>query len=427
VNYAGGMGPVNLGPQPAVPSYALQNLTASYFPNKTWTGTPVATRAEPWIDVDYHQVPPLPGLTANNWSVRWTGNLVAPVTGDYSLNLTSRGGATLYLDGTQLAKGNGSFPASTVSATVHLDAGVPRAIQLDYASQGTVELGWTAPAGADDPAIAQAVAAAKASDVAVVFVGDMEAEGMDRATLALPGFQDALVSAVAAANPRTVVVLNTGAPVLMPWLNQVAGVLEAWYPGQEDGNAIAATLFGDADPAGRLPVTFPKSLADTPANTPAQYPGINKVATYSEGVFVGYRHYEASGIEPLFPFGYGLSYTTFRLGHLIRFGGLVAVQVTNTGHRTGSQVVQLYADIPGTDAVPEPPHQLVGFQKVTLRPGESRWVVLHVTTRSFAHWDTAANAWSTPDGTYGISVGTSSADLPLTAKVRVADGRILLW
>jgi beta-glucosidase len=252
----------------------------------------------------------------------------------------------------------------------------------------------------------------------------MEAEGVDRTTLSLPGYQDALVTAVAAANPRTVVVLNTGAPVVMPWLDRVAGVLEAWYPGEEDGNAIAATLFGDADPAGRLPITFPKSLADTPANTSAQYPGVNGVATYSEGVFIGYRHYDAAGIAPLFPFGYGLSYTTFRLDRLRVTGGTVTADVTNTGRRTGSEVVQLYAGIPGTAAVPEPPHQLAAFAKVTLRPGETRRVVLHVTTRSFAHWDTAANAWSTPDGTYGISVGTSSVDLPLAVTVRVAGGRV---
>src|SRR4051812_39487380 len=139
---------------------------------------------------------------------------------------------------------------------------------------------------------------------------------MDRGSLQLPGYQDQLISAVAAANPHTIVVLNTGGPVLMPWLDQVAGGLEAWYPGEEDGNAIAATLFGDAEPAGRLPITFPKSLADTPANTPAQSRGVKGVATSSGGVFVGYRHYDAAGIQPLFPFGYGLSYTDFRLGHL---------------------------------------------------------------------------------------------------------------
>jgi beta-glucosidase len=260
----------------------------------------------------------------------------------------------------------------------------------------------------------------------VVFVGDMEAEGVDRSTLTLPGYQDAVVSAVAAANPHTVVVVNSGSAVLMPWLDKVQGVLEAWYPGEEDGNAIAATLFGDADPAGRLPISFPRSLADTPANTPAQYPGVGGVATYSEGVFVGYRHYQANGIAPLFPFGYGLSYTDFRLSRLRVVGnGFVLVDVTNTGWRTGSQVVQVYADIPSAVAgVPEPPHQLAGFARVTLRPGQSRQVLVRLTAQSFAHWDTAAGAWSTPDGTYGISVGTSSADLPLTASVRVTGGRL---
>ena len=434
IRYAAGMPPVNLGPQPAVPTYAFsaapggQGLTAAYYPNTTWTGTPALTRTEPWIDTDYHLVPPAAGLTANAWSVRWTGSLTAPVTGDYTLNLTSRGSATLYLDGSALIRGPGNFPSGTTSATVHLDAGVPRPVRLDYAGGSTIELGWTAPQGAQDPAIAQAVAAARSSAVAVVFVGDMEAEGVDRSTLSLPGYQDALVEAVAAANPHTIVVLNTGAPVVMPWLDRVAGVLEAWYPGEEDGNAIAATLFGDADPAGRLPITFPKSLADTPANTPAQYPGVNGVATYSEGVFVGYRHYDAAGIAPLFPFGYGLSYTDFRLGRLRhstdRNGVTVTVDVANTGRRAGSEVVQLYAGIPGTAAVPEPPHQLASFARVTLRPGQTRRVALHVSTRSFAHWDTASNAWSTPDGTYGVAVGTSSADLPLTATVRVAGGRV---
>jgi beta-glucosidase len=426
VNHAEGMPPVNLGPQPAIPGYAL-NLTAAYYPNTTWTGTPVLTRPEPWVDTDFHNVTPpgIAGLATNNWSVRWTGTLTAPVTGDYTINLTSRGAATLFLDGAVFIKGKGSFPSGTTSATVHLDAGTPRQVQLDYASQSTIELGWTAPPGAQDPAIAQAVAAAKASAVAVVFVGDMEGEGVDRATLALPGYQDELVSAVADANPHTIVVVNSGGPVLMPWLDKVQGVLEGWYPGEEDGNAIAATLFGDADPAGRLPITFPKSLADTPADTPAQYPGVNGVATYSEGVFVGYRHYQATGIAPLFPFGYGLSYTSFQLRHLRVLGnGFVLVDVTNTGRRTGSQVVQLYADIPASAGVPEPPHQLAGFAQVTLRPWETRQVLLRLTPRSFAHWDTTAGAWSTPDGVYGISVGTSSADLPLTASVRVTGGRL---
>ena len=427
VTYAEGMPPANLGPQPAVPSSAFPNLTASYYANSTWSGTPTLTRAEPWIDTNYHFVSPAPGLPPTGWSVRWTGTLTAPVTGDYTFNLTNRGAATFYLDGAQVIHGGGNFPSATASATVHLIAGQAHQVQVDYAGASTIELGWTAPSGAYDPDIAAAVQAAKSAAVAVVFPGELEAEGVDRNSLQLPGYQDQLISAVAAANPHTIVVLNTGGPVLMPWLNQVAGVLEAWYPGEEDGNAIAATLFGDAEPAGRLPITFPKSLADTPANTPAQYPGVNGVATYSEGVFVGYRHYDAAGIQPLFPFGYGLSYTGFRLGHLRyargRDGVTVRVDVTNTGRRSGSQVVQVYAGDPGTAATPEPPHQLAGFAKVNLRPGQTGQVTIHVAARAFAHWDTATGKWVVPDGTYRLYAGTSSADLPLSATLRLTGVR----
>ncbi|WP_030437692.1 beta-glucosidase family protein [Actinoplanes subtropicus] len=427
VTYAEGMPPANLGPQPAIPSSAFRDLTASYYPNSTWSGTPTLTRAEPWIDTNYHFVSPAAGLPSTGWSVRWTGSLTAPVTGDYTVNLTSRGAATFYLDGAPLARGSGGFPSKTTSVTVHLVAGEAHQVQVDYAGASTIELGWTAPPGADDPDIAAAVRAAKSAAVAVVFAGELAAEGMDRSSLQLPGYQDQLISAVAAANPHTIVVLKTGGPVLMPWLNQVAGVLEAWYPGEEDGNAIAATLFGDAEPAGRLPITFPKSLADTPANTPAQYPGVNGVATYSEGVFVGYRHYDASGIRPLFPFGYGLSYTDFRLSRLRyshdRDGVTIRVDVQNTGRRPGSQIVQVYAGDPGTPSTPEPPRQLAGFAKVNLRPGQTRQVVIHVATRAFAHWDTATGTWVVPDGTYRLYAGASSADLPLSATLHLTGVR----
>jgi beta-glucosidase len=439
INYASGMPPVNLGPQPAVPSSALapadgavgvSGLTAQYFPTSDLTGTPAATRDEPWIDTDYHAVAPVPGLPANGWSVRWTGTITAPVSGAYTFNLTSHGSAALYLDGSEVVSGKGSFPASTAAATVNLVAGRPHAIRVDYFGTSTIELGWSGPATAQDPQMAQAVAAAESSDVAVVFVGEKESEGADRASLALPGYQDQLVEAVAAANPRTVVVLNTGGPVLMPWLDQVSGVLEAWYPGEEDGNAIAAVLFGDRDPGGRLPITFPRSLADTPANTPAQYPGVGGVATYSEGVFVGYRHYDASGIDPLFPFGYGLSYTTFKLGRLTIDGDCralssrggqvrVGVDVTNTGRRAGSQVVQLYVGQPAYWAGPPPPNQLEGFAKVQLAPGQTKHVTLTLTARSFAYWDTAADNWTVQQGTYTVSVGTSSRDLPLVAHLEI--------
>jgi beta-glucosidase len=232
------------------------------------------------------------------------------------------------------------------------------------------------------------------------------------------------VEAVAAANPRTVVVLNTGGPVTMPWLDDVAGVLEAWYPGEEAGNAAASVLFGDVNPSGKLPITFPKRLADTPASTPEQYPGVGGVAVYSEGLNVGYRHYDNRGIEPLFPFGYGLSYTRFRLADLKVTGqpsGPVkaTVEATNTGDRHGSEVVQVY--VGGADGQAGPPRRLEGFTKVRLDPGERRKVTVDLGPRAFAHWDSDRDAWVQPAGSYLVWAGTSSRDLPLRANVRRDD------
>jgi beta-glucosidase len=282
------------------------------------------------------------------------------------------------------------------------------------------ELSWQPPAGSDNPLIDQAVKAAKASEVAVVFAGDQETEGIDRPDLSLPGFQDQLIQAVARANPRTVVVLDTGGPVLMPWLSQVPAVVEAWYPGEEDGNAIAAVLFGDVNPAGKLPITFPASDSAVPANTPAQYPGVNGVATYSEGLDVGYRYDDAEGITPLFPFGYGLSYTSFAFSHLIVHASeaavTVAARVTNTGHRAGTEVAQLYISDPA--AAQEPPRQLRGFQRVSLRPGQSQVVRFRLSADALAYWD---GAWTTAPGAYQVYVGDSSAlsGLPLRGQFTV--------
>src|SRR5882757_1932162 len=423
VNYAQGMGPVDLGPQPALPSYTVaaengtQGWTARYYANPTWSGDPALTRIDQNVEMDPSGGPPAPGLP-NTWPVRWTGTFTAPVTGDYTFHLTNHARAGLYLDGTQVINNGGGFPGTTKSVTVHLDGGTQHAIRVDWANpngQAMIELAWTPPADTPNVGIEQAVAAAKKSDVAVVFASNKDTEAIDRSGLSLPGYQDQLISAVAAANPHTVVVLDTGGPVTMPWLGDVAGVVEAWYPGEEDGNAAAAVLYGDVDPGGRLPITFPKSLADTPANTPAQYPGVNGVATYSEGLDVGYRHYDASGTEPLFPFGYGLSYTTFKLSGLSVHGRDVSVDVRNTGHRTGTQVVQVYVTDPASAG--EPPRQLKGFAKVALRPGQDRRVHIRLDDHAFAHWDTASQSWQTPRGQYTVSAGTSSRDLPLSAKV----------
>jgi len=270
---------------------------------------------------------------------------------------------------------------------------------------------------------AAAAAIAKSAEVALVMVGNRDSEGRDRPNLSLPNNQDALISAVAAANPRTIVILKTGGAVLMPWLDQVPAVLEVWYPGEEDGNVVADLLFGDVNPGGKLPLTFPTTGSEVPASTPEQYPGVNGSAVYSEKLLVGYRWYDAHNVEPLFPFGYGLSYTTFKVDKLSvsRFsdktGVRLAFNVVNTGSRAGAEVVQVYVAAP-PDAG-EPPKQLKGFAKIKLKPGEKRRVTIALDRRAFSIWDTSAGHWVLAPGQHQILVGTSSRDLPLRSTVTI--------
>jgi beta-glucosidase len=278
-----------------------------------------------------------------------------------------------------------------------------------------------------DPARAANVA--RVANVAIVFASDSEGEYMDKACASVDcttggrtGSQDALIASVAAANPNTIVVLETGDPVLTPWRNSVKGLLEAWYPGEEGGNAIAAALFGDVDPGGRLPVTFPASESRFPTSgNPLQYPGASDVL-YSERLDVGYRWYDAHDIVPAFPFGFGLSYARFRLARLriqrsrgARGIERVSFEVVNTGPRSGIAVPELYvADPPASG---EPPRQLRGYEKITLAAGGRQRVTLRLGLRSFAHWDTSTGSWRADPGCYGVRVGFSSRNLPLRGAV----------
>jgi beta-glucosidase len=281
---------------------------------------------------------------------------------------------------------------------------------------------------ADGSDLDAAVALAQSADVAIVMVGDNETEGSDH-SISLGGNQDQLVPAVAAANANTVVVVKSGSAVLMPWVDSVPAILEAWYPGEEDGNAVAALLFGDFNPSGKLPLTFPRSLEDLPANTPEQYPGVNGVAHYSEGVFVGYRHYDAQSIDPLFAFGHGLSYTSFSYDNLVitPSGACLAenpdqtfsveLDVTNTGSYPGGEAVQLYVGMPSTDDIPQPPEQLKRFQKVRLNPGDTTHVQFVLDARSLSYWDVISHGWVVAPGTYQIMIGSSSRDVRLQGQV----------
>jgi beta-glucosidase len=368
--------------------------------------------------------------TAHAASCPWVGSSasvdqrVAQVMATHTFSLTSDDGSRLFVDGQQVVTDWSDHASATATGTVTLTAGQAASVEVDYYQNGglsNVTLGWQPPG--TDP-ITDAANTARASDVAVVFVGASESEGADLSSITLPGQENQLISAVAAANPRTIVVLNTGSAVTMPWLNQVAGVFEAWYPGQEDGNAIAALLFGDVNPSGKLPVTFPASLADVPASTTAQWPGSGGTVQYSEGVDVGHRWHDAKSISPLFPFGFGLSYTTFSYGGLAVSGpdasGNVSVSatVTNTGTRAGSDVAQLYVGDPA--ATGEPPKQLKGFQRVTLNPGASTTVHFTAGVRGLSYWDPTAHGWTAPAGAYQVLVGDSSRNLPLTGTVTLA-------
>ena len=272
--------------------------------------------------------------------------------------------------------------------------------------------------------ISEAVALARSSDVAVICVGQQTGESLDRASLSLPNDDDALISAVAAVNTNTIVALYCSSATLMPWSSNTAASLVAWFPGQENGNALAQILFGDVNPSGRLPVTFPAAARQVPAGTTAQFPGVNGRAAYSEGLEIGYRWYDANNITPLFAFGHGLSYTTFGYSNLTVSAASpsgqvrIAFDLTNTGARAGAEVAQLYLGFPS--AAGEPPKLLKGFTKVTLSPGLSQPVSFNLGWQDLANWDPGARGWVVTPGVFHVLVGASSRDLRLTGSFTVA-------
>jgi beta-glucosidase len=317
--------------------------------------------------------------------------------------------------------GSGSVEARGMK---QLEAGRTYDLKIEYASLASgsfgiraLRLGTTRLLGED--ALQRAAQLAAESDVAVLFVGlngDWDAEGQDRHHMDLVGEQNELIKRVAAANPNTVVVLQTGGPVTMPWLDEVAAVLQAWYPGQECGNSITDVLFGEVSPSGKLPQTFPLRLEDNPAFI--NYPGENGKVRYGEGIFVGYRYYEKKKVKPLFPFGHGLSYTSFAYEDL-RLSAeqlspndelTVTFDVRNTGTRAGQEVVQLYVrDEKSRLARPE--KELKGFAKISLQPGETKTVPLKLGMRSLAYFDDAKPAWVADAGRFEVLIGSSSLDL----------------
>ena len=361
--------------------------------------------------------------------------------GQYQLGVSGLGHFRLLVDGAEALDATLSLPqgADVVEALmappqqlapVKLAAGQSVSVLLEHdvhsspmADFGTfLELSLEVPHGTDDEEIAAAVSLAAASDVAVVVVGttaEVESEGFDRTSLALPGRQDELVRRVAAANPRTVVVVNSGAPVLMPWTEEVAAVLLTWFGGQEFGHALADVLLGDTEPGGRLPTTWPVSEAGLLPTQP-----VDGVLAYTEGTSIGYRGYDRDGRAPLYPFGHGTGYTTWSYDSITvdcdvpgargEPGVAVRVQLGNTGARRGREVVQVYASRPDS-AVERPVKWLAGFAAVEADPGETVDVGIEIPERAFQHW--SGKGWTLEPGTFALAAGPSSASLPLAGRV----------
>jgi beta-glucosidase len=399
-------------------------LFGEYYANRELKGAPAFTRQDANIDFDWGDGGPDKRVGVDDFSIRWTGRLRVPKDGSYELATRSDDGSRLWLDGKLIVDSWIDQAPATVSKRVELKAGRDYGLRVEYyehAGGAMVRLGLLMTSTAEIP---KAVAAAAKSDAAIIFVGtsnDLESEGTDRSSLSLPEGQDELIKAVMAVNKRVIVVNQVGSPVLMsPWLGGVGAVVQAWYPGQEGGRAIADVLLGRVNPSGKLPVTFPKREED--ASSFGNYPGQKESVSYAEGLYVGYRHFDKAGIAPQFPFGHGLSYTTFAYSDLkvVLKDPLasapdveVSFSVANAGPRAGAEVAQLYVH----DAAPKtdrPEQELKGFRRLELAPGETKRVTLSLGKDAFAFYDAASHDWKLPPGRFTLRVGSSSRDIRLS-------------
>lgn len=458
-----GVSEADLLPGPAaIPSSVLRptgggsgarGLSAQFWGNQTFSGDPHLAITDTGVNVNFgfptwfSAASPKSGASAavaaqassgdftltGDLSARWTGTLIAPTTAEYRLGLTSRGNATFWLDGEVFVQ-RSSTTVGTESRTITLRAGEPHSVRVDYSGTalgqyqgGQVRLFWDHPEDVMSPMMRDAVADARAADAAVVVVRDYETEGAvresDRPTLDLPREQDQLIRRVGDVNPSTIVVVMSGTPSkTSTWEDDAAAILQTWYPGQEQGSALARLLYGDANPSGRLPATVPRDESQVP---PVED---DDDVDFTEGVFVGYRGFLQRGDVPSYPFGHGLSYSTFRYNRLRVAGAnatpqgdfTVSFRLRNASGRAGAEVVQVYVGRLPERSVPTPPRQLAAFERVTLAARERRDVTLTVPRRSLSYWDTAAQHWVTPAGRVPVYVGGDSetAELAGTLNVR---------
>ena len=412
-------------------------MRVDYFKGRDLTEPVIATETARkgeffWFDLPSSELDP------NEFSARMTASYVPTESGEHVFGMTNAGLAKLFVDGKLVvngydgwARGDNYFGTANVEQRqgIHLEAGQSYKVVVEYCSSATTEEGINLTAvrfGVEKPlgeeAMLDAVQKASDADVVLLFVGrdgEWDTEGLDLPDMRLPGRQEELIDRVAAANANTIVVLQTGGPIEMPWLGKVRAVLQMWYPGQELGHAVADVLFGDVEPGGRLPQTFPKRLSDNSAmvGDASVYPGKDGHVRYAEGVFVGYRHHDTRNIEPLFPFGFGLGYTRFSWGEAqasaTRMGAegvTVTVDVANTGDRTGSELVQLYVR-PPVSALERPDKELRAFTKLRLMPGEKGTASLVVRPRDLSYFDERIGAFRAIAGRYEFLVAANALDI----------------
>jgi beta-glucosidase len=417
--------PSALRPPPGSP--AKEGLRAQYFRNPKFEGEVAIDRTEGNIDNHWPAQGPAGLGQGENFSARWTGSILAPESGVYEIGITSDDGSWVWIDGRPVIDNGGEHAARTRTVTLDLRAGEPREIRVDFEQKSEAAvavLGWRR---VGTNLLADAVAAARGADVALVFIGDnpaIEGEGEDRANLDLPAGQEELVAAVLQVNPRTIVVLQTGVPVLLgKALERAPALLQAWFPGSEVGHAIADVLLGIAEPGGRLPMSWPRRWSDATAY--GAWPGAQGHVDYSEGIYVGYRGLDTHGVEPRFAFGYGLGYSSVAWGNL-QVAALpgaprrVAVEFTlaNEGTRATQEVAEVYVH-PLAPAIDRPVQELKAFRRVALAPGARQTVRIELAEDAFRYFDPASHRWVFDPGRYEIRLGRSSRDEPLRATVEL--------
>ncbi|MEN8226739.1 MAG: glycoside hydrolase family 3 C-terminal domain-containing protein [Bacteroidota bacterium] len=414
------------GPQYYMTNEGAPGIRAQFFNNKEQEGEPVHTRIDQDINFNWESASPVPGVVRpDKWSARWTGKLRSPGEGWYEIGLKADNGIRMYIDGKKILDAwiDGS-PGKFKIARYKFEAGRDYDIQVDfYENIGTCrcKLGF-APYEPGDM-MEKAVELAASSHLVVLTMGldkEVEGEAVDRARLSLDEDQLQLIDRVLEVNRNVVVVLNNGTPVLMDgWIDRTPVIIEALYPGQEGGNALAEILFGDISPSGKLPLTFPEKWEDSPVYK--SYPGEKEIAHYSEGIFVGYRYFDRENIEPLFPFGFGLSYTTFEYESLEISNKemeqedtlSVIVKLRNSGTMAGDEIVQLYIhDL--KSSVEREVKSLKGFARVSLDPGESKSVTFKIDKSHLSFYDINSRSWIAEPGEFNVLIGSSSRDIRIT-------------